>query len=78
MTYHQSSAVSVAILLTAATVIVVGYRLGRSHASWRDVRTARRAVRASRRDALSHTAQVVAGGVVFMAMVFLAAWNLGR
>ncbi len=77
MTYHQSSAVSVA-MLTAATVIVVGYRLGRSHASWRDVREAKRAVRTSRRDALSHTAQFVAGGVLLLAMVFMVAWNLGR
>ena len=41
MSYHQSSAVSVAAVLTAATVIAVGYRLGRTHSTWRDVHDAR-------------------------------------
>ena len=78
MTYHQSSAVSVAAVLTAATVIVVGYRLGRTHSGWRDVHDARRAVRSTRRDALFHTIQFLTSAVLILGMLFAAAFNAAR
>lgn len=78
MPYHQSSAVSVAIVVTAATVIVVGYRLGRIHASWRDVREAKRAVRSTRRDAMAQTVQFVAGAGLLLVTVFVVAYDADR
>jgi acetyl esterase/lipase len=78
MTYHQSSAVSVAAALTAATVIVVGYRLGRTHSAWRALHDARQALRTTRRDALSHTVSFVAGSVLILAMLFVAGFNAAR
>jgi hypothetical protein len=55
MPYHQSSAVSVATVMTAATVIVIGYRIGRAHAAWRDVRSVKRDLPAKRKIAWGHT-----------------------
>jgi hypothetical protein len=78
MTYHQSSAVSVAVVLTAATVIVVGYRFGRTHSAWRALHDARQALRTTRRDALAHTVQFIASAVLIMAMLFAAAFNAAR
>jgi hypothetical protein len=85
MTFHQSSAVSVATLLIATVVMVVGYRLGRSHAAWRDVREARRdvrdakrAVRVGRRHAWSHTVQFAAGAALVLTTLFVAAFDLSR
>jgi len=78
MTYHPSSAVSVAMLLTAATVTVVGYRSGRTHSAWRDVHNARRALRTTRRDAFHQTVQFISGAVVVMAALFAAAFLAAR
>ncbi|MEU4241385.1 hypothetical protein [Actinoplanes sp. NPDC026619] len=78
MTYHPSSAVSVAAVLTAATVIVVGYRLGRTHSAWRDVHNARRALRSTRRDALAQTVQFISASVIILATLFAAAFNAAR
>jgi hypothetical protein len=72
MPYHQSSAVSVATLVTAATVIVIGYRIGRAHAAWRDVRSAKRDVPAKRRIAWRHTRPLFFGGL-FLVLTFAAA-----
>jgi hypothetical protein len=69
MTYHQSSAVSVASVLTAATVIVLGYRAGRTHAAWRDVRSAKRSVLVNRRYAWSHTIRMVVSGLAILAAI---------
>jgi hypothetical protein len=66
MTYHQSSAVSVASVLTTATVLALGYRAGRTHAAWRDVRSAKRAVAVNRRHAWGHTLRAVAGALAIM------------
>ena len=78
MTYHQSSAVSVASLLTAATVLVLGYRLGRAHAAWRDVREAKRAVAVTRRLAWRHTAGLAAGGVAVLLTLIAIGYDLAR
>ena len=78
MTYHQSSAVSVASLLTAATVLVLGYRLGRTHAAWRDVRAARRAVAVSRRLAWRHTAGLAVGGAALLVTLVAIGYDLSR
>lgn len=78
MTYHPSSAVSVASVLTATTVLVLGYRIGRTHAAWRDVRAAKRAVHTSRRHAWGHTARVTAVVVSVLVTMFVAAYDLAR
>lgn len=77
MTYHQSSAVSVVSVLTA-TVLVLGYRLGRTHAAWRDVRSARQAVVDSRKHAWRHTAQCTVGVLAVLVTLAIAGWNLAR
>lgn len=74
MSYHQSFAA----LLTATAVIVVGYRAGRTHASWRAVRDARRTARATRRAAWVHTAQFLTGTIVLLVTLFIAAYDAGR
>jgi hypothetical protein len=72
MSYHQSSAVSVATAMTAATVIILGYRLGRAHAAWQDVRSTKRDLPVKRRTAWGHTRALVIGAVLLLAS-FLAA-----
>jgi hypothetical protein len=76
MPYHQSSAVSVASVLTAATVLILGYRLGRSHAAWRDVRSAKRSVSASRRAAWRQTLAVFLGAAAVLATLVAAGYDL--
>ena len=76
MTFHQSSAVSVASLLTAATVLVLGYRLGRTHAAWRDLREARRAVVVTRRLARRHTAGLALSGAAVLVTLFAIGYDL--
>ncbi|MFG1604148.1 hypothetical protein [Actinoplanes sp. NPDC049265] len=61
MSLHQSSALSLASLITAATVLVVGYRAGRTHAAWREHRDVKRAVKATRRTAWRHTVVLTMG-----------------
>ena len=78
MTYHPGSAVIVAVVLTAATVLVVGYRLGRTHSAWRDVHDARRALRATRRDALASTVQFITASVIILGTLFAAAFGAAR
>jgi hypothetical protein len=73
-----NSVVSGGIGVTAATVIVAGYRLGRTHSAWRDVHEARRALRTTRRDALAHTIQFITSAVLILAMLFAAAFNAAR
>ncbi len=78
MPYHQSSAVSVATVMTAATVIVIGYRLGRAHAAWRDVRSAKRDLPAKRRIAWGHTRPLLFGAVFVALTVAAAAYDAGH
>ena len=74
MPNHQSSDVSVAIILTAVTVVSLGYGIGRSHAAWILARGARREVPKLRRAAWSHT-RGVAGGIVLLLIVLTVAVN---
>jgi hypothetical protein len=79
MPYHQSSAVSVvSVLAVAVTVVVFGYRLGRAHAAWRDVRAARRAVLIHRRNAWRHTAGLAAVTVALFATLFVTAFEISK
>jgi hypothetical protein len=70
MTNHP--AVSAAIVITAVTVIVLGYSAGRAHAAWLDVRGARREVPKARRAAWGRT-RGLAGGVLLFLVVIAAA-----
>ena len=83
MTYHQSSAVSVATIMiavafAAAVTLAVGYRTGRAHAAWRDVRSARRDVPIKRRIAWSHTRGLLFVALIVFGALFAAAWNAGH
>jgi hypothetical protein len=71
MPNHQSP-VSVAIVLTAAAVVFIGFRLGRTSAAWRDVRNARRDVPVKRRAAWRHTRGATTGVVVLIAVLAAA------
>jgi hypothetical protein len=75
MPYHQSSAVSVTTVMTAAAVIVIGYRLGRAHAAWRDFRSARRDVPAKRRIAWGHTRPLIFGALFLLLTAAAAAYD---
>ena len=75
MPYHQSSAVSVATIMTAATVIVIGYRIGRAHAAWRDVRAAKRDLPAKRKIAWGHTVPLIFGALLLLLTVAAAAYD---
>ena len=78
MPYHQSSAVGVATLVTATTVLLLGYRLGRTHAAWRDVRAAKRAVHGARRLAWRHTATLAFGGAAILIALMAAGFEMSR
>ena len=73
MSYQQGSAVSVAAIMTVATVTITAYRLSRS-----DVNTTHRAERTGRREVLSHTVQFVTSAVLILAMLFVAAFHAAR
>jgi hypothetical protein len=75
MPYHQSSAVSVATVMTTATVILIGYRVGRAHAAWADFRRARRDVPAKRRIAWGHTRPLLLGSLFVLAVFVAAAYD---
>jgi hypothetical protein len=72
MSNHQSSAV-LAAFVTAAVVSVLGYRAGRTHAVWRDVRKARESLRVTRREAWSRTVHIAAATVLTVAALLTAA-----
>jgi hypothetical protein len=78
MTSHQSSAVSVASVLTTATVLALGYRAGRTHAAWRDVRSAKRSVAASRRTAWGHTLRMILGALAILITLAAVGWDAGH
>lgn len=78
MPYHQSSAVSVATIMTAATVIVIGYRIGRAHAAWRDVRSVKRDLPAKRKIAWGHTRPLVLGALFLILTFAAAAYDAGH
>jgi Na+/H+ antiporter NhaD/arsenite permease-like protein len=83
MPFHPSYAVSVAIPVLAVAfamivVLSIGYRTGRAHAAWRDVRSTRRDLPRKRRAAWSHTRNLAWGALVLVGVLFVAAWNAGR
>jgi hypothetical protein len=82
MTYHPSSAVSVATVMVAITIAsvvttAIAYRTGRAHAAWRDVRTARLDVPRKRRIAWSHTRGLALTTVILVGTLAAVAWNAG-
>jgi hypothetical protein len=78
MTFHQSSAVSVASVLTTATVLALGYRAGRTHAAWRDVRSAKQAVTLNRRHAWGHTFRTVVAMLAILGTLAVLAYDAGH
>lgn len=76
MTNHPIIAVSVvSILSIAGALTLAAYRLGRTHAAWREAREARNGMRAARRAAWRHTAGFVAVLVALFATLFVAAFQ---
>ncbi|WP_212987644.1 hypothetical protein [Actinoplanes auranticolor] len=69
---------SVAAVMTAATVIVIGYRIGRAHAAWRDVRAVKRDLPAKRKIAWGHTGPLVLGAVFVILTLAAAAYDAGH
>jgi hypothetical protein len=78
MTFHPSSAVSVVSVLTAATVIVVGYRHGHDPSAWRATRRQKRANRHTRPHAWIPTAGFMTVMFVILAVMFAAAFDAGN
>jgi hypothetical protein len=78
MPYHQGSAVSVASIVTAAIVVVIGYRIGRAHAAWRDVRLAKHDVPVKRELAWGHTRPLLLGAFLLLLMFVVAAYSAGH
>jgi len=72
------TAVSIATVMTAAVVSVIGYRIGRAHAAWRDVRSARRDVPAKRRIAWQHTKPLFFGALFLLLTFAAAAYDAGH
>ncbi len=77
MSSHQSSAVSVAVLITAVGVITIGYRAGRTHAALRDLRAAKRDVPAKRKVFWNNARPLIVGTAVLMLTLFAAAYAAG-
>ncbi len=71
-------AVSAAIVLTAVTVVLVGYGVGRAHAAWLDVRLARREVPRARRIAWQRTRGLAGGVLLVLAVLAVAVGELLR
>jgi hypothetical protein len=78
MTFHQGSAVGVVSVLTAATVIVVGYRHGHNPSAWRATRRQKRAARHTQPHAWIPTAQFMTVLLVILAVMFAAAYDAGN
>jgi len=78
MPYHPSSAVSFATIITATTVIVIGYRVGRAHAAWLNYRAARRDVPAKRKIAWGHARPLFLGGLLMLVTFIAAAYNASQ
>ena len=76
MPHHQSSAVTVASLITVTTVLALGYRAGRTHAAWRDLKEARKAVSGARRSAWRHTLALLIGTVAVLTTLVAAGYGL--
>jgi len=66
---------SVATMITAVTVLMIGYRAGRAHAAWRDLRAAKRDVPAKRKLAWGHTRPLLLGGLLVLVSLIAAAYD---
>ena len=66
---------SVATVVTAFTVLVIGYRAGRAHSAWRDLRAAKRDVPAKRKIAWGHTRPLLLGALLLLASLIAAAYD---
>jgi general stress protein CsbA len=73
MTYHPTSAVSVAIVLTVVFV-VVSYRAGRTHSAWHEVHHVKRSLMLHRRHAWTETFQFVVGAALVLALLAAAGY----
>jgi hypothetical protein len=78
MSSHQSSAVSVASVLAAMGVLIIGYRVGRTHAAWKGIRVGQRAVRVAHRQAWGYTILMIFGALTLMAGLFYAGFDLSH
>jgi len=76
MPYHQGSAVSVALIMTGAVIIVViGYRIGRARAAWHDVGLVKRDLPVKRRLAWGHTRPLIVGAFLVLLTFAVAAYG---
>ncbi|UQU66435.1 hypothetical protein COUCH_09280 [Couchioplanes caeruleus] len=66
---------SVATMITAVTVLTIGYRAGRAHAAWRDLRATKRDVPAKRKIAWGHTRPLLMGTLFLLATVVAAVYR---
>jgi hypothetical protein len=66
------------LVLIVTGGMLVAYRVGRTHAAWREVRSARFSVRTGRRLAWSHTARLAAGIAMVIAGLLMAGFELSR
>ncbi|MBB4697524.1 hypothetical protein [Paractinoplanes abujensis] len=69
---------SVVSVVTAAAVIVVGYRLGHRPSAWRATRRRTRAARHTRPHAWLPTAQFMTVFLMLLAAMFAAAYDAGN
>ncbi|MEV6342261.1 hypothetical protein [Actinoplanes sp. NPDC051851] len=74
MSMHAAGAVGA--LSAVAAALTAAYRWGRAEAAWRDVRSAKRSVRTSRRQAWSHTARLATGALLVLLGLTAAAFDL--
>jgi len=72
------SAVSIATVMTAVIVSIIGYRVGRAHAAWRDVRAVRRDLPAKRRMAWRQTRPLFLGALFLVIAFAAAAYDAGH
>ncbi len=70
--------VSIAVVLTAVTVVIVGYAAGRTHAAWLDVRGARGEVPKARRAAWARTRGLAGGVLLVLAVLAVGVGDIRR
>ncbi|MFI5931051.1 hypothetical protein [Actinoplanes sp. NPDC051494] len=73
MTYHP--VVGVATVLTAASILMIGYRVGRTHAAFRDLRAARRDIPGKRKMFWGLARPLILGGLFLLTTFIVAAYN---
>jgi len=70
--------VSVAAIVTAAVVLIISYRFGRTHAAWKHLQDAKRAVAVHRRHAWMHTLKLAMGTAALLVTLGIAAYDAGH